>query len=143
MLFIMSTNCPKIVSILEAYTLSAHRPIDEIVTETLQATLPPLLDALPPAVQPLLTQLENWSNEALRAQLYATIDEAVLDRYDELSAQQAAGALSAAEHQELTVLRQHSDLLMFRKAYAVLRLKWRGERIPTLTELEAATKILS
>ncbi len=116
----------------------AHRPIDEVVTETLQATLPPLLDDLPPAVQPLLAQLENWSNEALRAQLYATVAEAALDRYDELVAQQAAGTLPVAESQELTALRQQSDLLMFRKAYAALLLKWRGERIPTLTELEAA-----
>ena len=121
----------------------AHRPIDEVVTETLQATLPPLLDDLPAAVQPLLAQLENWSNEALRMQLHAMVDEAALDRYDELVAQQAAGTLPTAESQELTALRQQSDLLMFRKAYAASLLKWRGERIPTLTELEAATKLLS
>jgi hypothetical protein len=41
----------------------AHRPIDEVVTETLQATLSPLLDDLPAAVQPLLAQLETWSND--------------------------------------------------------------------------------
>ena len=121
----------------------AHRPIDEVVTETLQATLPPLLDDLPPAMQPLLAQLENWSNEALRTQLYVTVDEMALDRDDELVAQQAAGTLPIAESQELTALRQQSDLLMFRKVYAALLLKWRGERIPTVTELEAATKLLS
>ena len=30
----------------------AHRPIDEVVAETLQSTLPPLLDDLPTAFQP-------------------------------------------------------------------------------------------
>jgi hypothetical protein len=28
-----------------------------------------------------------------------------------------------------------ADRLMFRKAYAAVLLKWRGERIPTLAEL--------
>lgn len=116
----------------------AHRPIDEVVAETLQSTLPPLLDELPAAFQPLLAQLESWSSDALRRQMYATIDDALLDRYDELLAQHAIGNLSAAESQELAALRQQSDLLMFQKAYAALLLKWRGERVPTLTELEAS-----
>lgn len=37
----------------------AHRPIDEVVAETLQSTLPPLLDELPAAFQPLLAHLES------------------------------------------------------------------------------------
>lgn len=116
----------------------AHRPIDDVVTETLQSTLPPLLDDLPVAFQPALAQLETWSNEALRHQLYTIVDDETLDRYDELLTQNSADQLSASERDELDHLRQQNDLLMFRKAYAALLLKWRGERVPTLTELEAA-----
>lgn len=115
----------------------AHRPIDEVVADTLQSTLPPLLDELPAAVQPLLAQLESWSNDALRRQLYVMVDEERLDRYDHLLAQKASDALTEVERQELEQLRQQTDLLMFQKAYAALLLKWRGERVPTVTELEA------
>lgn len=75
----------------------AHRPIDEVVAETLQSTLPPLLDELPTTLQPLLAQLESWSSEALRCQMYATVDDDTLDRYDELLAQNANGDLSPEE----------------------------------------------
>lgn len=103
-----------------------------------ESTLPPLLDELPTAFQPLRAQLENWSSEALRRQMYATVDEHILDRYDELLAQNVAGDLSTTEDQELAALRRQNDLLMYQKAYAALLLKWRGERVPTLTELEAS-----
>ena len=100
--------------------------------------LPPLLDDLPAAFQPLLAQMEAWPNDALRQQLFLRVAEETLDRYDDLLAQNADGKVTADERQELDDLRRQSDLVMFRKAYAALLLKWRGERIPTLTELEAA-----
>jgi hypothetical protein len=69
--------------------------------------------------------------------MYATVDDGTLDRYDELLAQNATGDLSPEESQELDALRQQNDLVMYQKAYAALLLKWRDERIPTLTELQA------
>lgn len=115
----------------------AHRPIDDVIAETLQSTLPPLLDELPATFQPLLAQLESWSSEALRHQLYTTVDDERLERYDELLERNARGTLSTEEQQELSALRRQNDLLMFQKAYAALLLKWRGEHVPTLAELEA------
>lgn len=115
----------------------AHRPIDEVVAESLQSVLPPLLDDLPAAFQPLLAQMEAWPTDALRQQLFLRVAEEILDRYDDLLAQNAAGGLTEYERQELDDLRRQNDLIMFRKAYAALLLKWRGERIPTLAELEA------
>lgn len=35
----------------------AHRPIDQVIAETLQSTLPPLLDDLPAELQADLAQL--------------------------------------------------------------------------------------
>ena len=101
-----------------------------------ESTLPPLLDELPAAFQPLLAQLEIWSSDALRRQMYVTVDDALLDRHDELLAQNAAGDLSPTDGQELAALRRQNDLLMFQKAYAARLLKWRGEYVPTLSELE-------
>ncbi len=44
-------------------------------------------------------------------------------------------ALSIRERQTLTGLRATADKIMLQKAYAYLLLKWRGYRVPTLTEL--------
>lgn len=116
----------------------AHRPIDQVIAETLQSTLPPLLDDLPAEFQADLAQLEAWPNEQLREQMYAALDDEAEDRRDYLLAQKALGILTEQEIIELDTFSKTAKLLMFRKAYAALLLKWRGERIPTLTELEAA-----
>jgi len=116
----------------------AQRPIDEVVADTLKSTLPPLLDDLPPAFQADLAQLETWSNEALRQQVFAKLDPKKLKRYDRLLEKNQTGLLTATEERELNNLRTNADQLMFRKAYAALLLKWRGELFPTLADLEAA-----
>ncbi|MCB0061680.1 MAG: hypothetical protein KDE19_06180 [Caldilineaceae bacterium] len=114
----------------------ARRPIDQVVAETLQSTLPPLLDDLPAEFQVDLRQLENWSNEALRQQVFARFDPELLDRYDTLLERNTQGLLTPVENKELDDLRRQGDLLTFSKAYAALLLKWRGEHVPTLEELE-------
>ncbi len=114
----------------------AHRPIDDVVAETLQSTLPPLLDDLPAAFQADLTTLETWSNEALRQQMVAKLDNNSLTRYDSLLAKNSAGTINEFERQAMDVLRAQADLIIYRKAYAALLLKWRGERVPTVAELE-------
>ena len=43
-----------------------QRPIDQLIADTLQSTLPPLLDDLPVAFHADLRPLEKWSNKALR-----------------------------------------------------------------------------
>lgn len=117
----------------------AHRPIDQVIAETLQSTLPPLLDDLPAEFQADLAQLEAWPNEQLREQMHATLGDEVEDRRDYLLAQKALGILTEQETTELDSFSKTARLLMFRKAYAALLLKWRGERIPTLAELDATS----
>jgi len=114
----------------------SRRPIDDVVAETLRAALPPLLEDAPPAFQEDLAALETLPTTDLWQQMRATLDPKELARYDALLAANAAGALDAAEQQELTAWRAKADRLMFRKAYAALLLKWRGERVPSLPELE-------
>jgi len=115
----------------------SRRPIDDVVMKTLESTLPPLLDDLPPVFQADLASLEAWTNEELRQQIYAVIDAKNLDRSDQLLVKSQADRLNQVERQELDTLRRQADLLMYRKVYAALLLKWRGERIPTAAELEA------
>ncbi len=115
----------------------ARRPIDEVIAATLTATLPPLLEEVPPAFQSALAQLETLPHEALRAQMHAMIPASHVARYEALQALRTERALTAREHQEWEALQQEADRLMFCKAYAAVLLKWRGECIPSLAELAA------
>jgi hypothetical protein len=113
-----------------------NRPVDEIIAETLRAGLPPLLEDVPVAFRGDLALLEPMSNAELQQYLRAKLDSAQLAHYDALLAANSAGTLDKAGQKELATLRAEADRLMFRKAYAALLLKWRGERIPSLAELE-------
>lgn len=114
----------------------AQRPIDEVVAETLQSTLPPVLEDLPIQFQADLAQMEGWSNDLLRKEMLAQLDDETLRRFDKLLEKNQTQPLKKSKVRQLSELRTQADRLMYRKAYAALLLKWRGERIPSLTELE-------
>lgn len=118
----------------------ADRPIELMIAETLQSTLPPLLDDLPQKFHADLRPLEKLSNDELRTEVFARMDDATQERHHQLQERNTAGTLSESEHQELDAQQYQADLLMYRKAYAALLLKWRGEHVPTVAELEAAEK---
>jgi hypothetical protein len=108
----------------------SRRSVDDVIADTLSVTLPPMLESLPLQFQAELRILETLSSPELREQVQAQLPDTVVERYDELLAQNAAGQLSKADLVELDSLRQRADLLMYRKAYAALILKWRGEVVP-------------
>ncbi len=114
----------------------SQRAVDEVIAETLDTNLPPLLKDIPAAFQAELATLETLSTDHLRQEVYATIDPDQLTRYDALLAANTDGSLDQAGQEDLAMLRMQADRLMFRKAYAALLLKWRGERVPTPAEIE-------
>jgi hypothetical protein len=114
----------------------ARRPVDEVLAETLCASLPPLLEDVPATFQSDLARLETLPSAALHEQMRAVLRPENVTRYETLQAIQAERLLTEAEQQEWETLRLEADSLMFRKAYAAVLLKWRGERVPTLAELE-------
>jgi hypothetical protein len=114
----------------------AGRPVDEVIADTLNATLPPLLEDVPLAFHADLAHLETLSNEALHAQLQALVPPDNVMRADALQALRAQQRpWPEVERQEWDTLQTEADRLMFRKAYAAVLLKWRGERIPSVAEL--------
>lgn len=115
----------------------SRRPLDEIISNTLQGSLPPLLEDVPLSYQAELAALESMSTEALWQQFRAELPGPRLARYDDLLGANSAGTLDEAGRAELSELRRAADQLMYRKAYAALLLRWRGERLPSLAELEA------
>jgi hypothetical protein len=115
----------------------ARRPVDEVIADTLQVSLPPLLEDVPEAFRNDLARLETLSNEELWQHLREELPASQIARYDQLLAANTSGALDEAGRGELAQLRRAADSVMFRKAYAALLLRWRGERVPSLAELEA------
>ena len=115
----------------------SRRPVDEVIAQTLQSNLPPLLEDMTSTFQEDRAALETLPTSALRQQMRAELAPESLDRYDNLLAANTDGTLDEAGREELARLRTEADRLMFRKAYAAVLLKWRGERVPTLAELES------
>lgn len=116
----------------------ARRPIDTLVADTLEANLPPLLESVPAIHHAQLAALESLSSTELRTHLLAQLDSDTIDRYDLLLERNSAGVLDLQENVELDELREKADLLMYRKAYAALILKWRGEYVPSSAALQTA-----
>ena len=122
---------------LQQLSRLSGRPVDELVADTLKL-LPPSLEDAPPDFQVDLARLEAWPSDKLRAQVYAQMGPDQVARYDDLLHAFRTDGLDASGQQELSQLKWEADSLMLRKAYAALLLKWRGEPVPTLTELEAS-----
>ncbi len=115
----------------------AQRSVEDVLADTLEAGLPPLLEEVPADFQADLTELEVLPSAVLRQLLLAELDAKQVACYDTLLDRNAAGTLNESDQQALDELRRQADLIMYRKAYAALILKWRGEIVPTLAELEA------
>jgi hypothetical protein len=114
----------------------SRRPVDEVLAETLYATLPPLLEDVPATFQADLAHLETLPSDVLREQMRALFRPENVTCYETLQSIRAERQLTEAEQPEWETLRLEADSLMFREAYAAVLLKWRGEHIPTLAELE-------
>ena len=118
----------------------AHRPIDQDVADTLEASLPPISEEISSEFDAELTQMGSWTSEALWKQVFARFDPEKTEVWDELLYKNSTDQMNDTERQQLTEFRHESDLLMLRKAYAAVILKWRGEHVPTLEELAAAAQ---
>jgi hypothetical protein len=57
--------------------------------------------------------------------------------YEALLARNQRGELDDADRVRLSTLREEADLLKLRRSFAFALLKWRGQRIPTLSELQS------
>lgn len=114
---------------------ATHQPIEAIVAQSVMSNLPPSADNAPPELQSELLRMQDLSTEALLGIAQAQAEPSHHNRHTELLSRNAEGLLTLEEQQELSALRQASDLLMLRKAYAWSLLRWRGQRIPALKEM--------
>jgi hypothetical protein len=120
---------------LERAARATDQPLETVILAALRASLPSL-EGLPPDLIDDLTDLERLPNDALQRVLLETVPPAQQDELESLLFQQQAGALAAPEHERLAQLQQQADRTMLRKARAAALLRFRGQRLPTLAELQ-------
>ena len=127
---------PTLYRRLERMAQLTRHSVEEVVTQTLAASVPPLPENLPENMRAGLLALEKLSDEGLWEIARSVVSQQKHEHHGELLEKNRDGTLTEAERAELTQLRQEADELMLRKAYAYVLLKWRGHRLPTLAELE-------
>jgi len=122
---------------LERLAELSRRPVESLVVQTLDASVPPLPDDLPEEMRGDLLALEELDNETLWQVARSVVSPEQQAKHSLLLEKNRRDAITEAERVTLTQLRREADQLMLRKAYAYVLLKWRGYRLPTLAELEA------
>jgi hypothetical protein len=122
---------------LERLAHLSGRTLESLVAQTLAANIPPVPDDLPPTTQHELRSLEHASDTELWGIIRQRLTDVQLEQWEILRVRQRSGIASQDELAMIDRLRAATDLLTLRKAYAAVILKWRGHRIPSLSELEA------
>ena len=114
----------------------AHQPVEVIITQSLVHSLPPLLEDIPQAYQPDVYPLLTMSDTELQREMEQNFPSDRWAEYEAILVKKKEATLSTEEQRRLDMLRKEADALTFRKSYAAVLLKRRGNHIPTLVELE-------
>jgi hypothetical protein len=112
-----------------------HQSPEAIAAQSVSGNLPPSAETAPAEVQPELLALQTLSNDELLAVAHSTVPAEQQQRHLALLEKNSGGMITAEEKLELSQLRDAADRLMLRKAYTWALLRWRGHRIPALSEL--------
>lgn len=117
---------------------ATQQPVEKVLLTALYASLPPL-DDLPADLADELIQMETLNNNALQQALLETVPIDQQQALEELLQRNQAGGLTPVEQEQLASLQRAADSVMLRKAHAAILLRFRGQRIPTLSELRQLT----
>ncbi len=115
---------------LERLASLTSQPLERLIVMTLSSSLPPLPDDLTPALRNALLALESLSDDELQQVAQATIPNIEYERLTTLRDVQRERSLTTDEQTDLDQLMQDADILVLKKAYAAVLLKWRGRDLP-------------
>jgi hypothetical protein len=116
---------------------AAQQSMEQVALHSLQMGLPPSLEYVPARFRVDLQALHRLSDEVLWQVARTDLPEDKAALYETLLDQNQCTALSPAEQETLENLREEADALMLRRTYAYALLKWRGQQIPTMSEIAA------
>ena len=120
---------------LQRTAQATKQPIENLLLNALQTSLPPL-DELPDEIMENLTSLETLGDAKLRQVLKETVPIKVREKISTLLEKKKEKPLTDLESKTLDQLQNKADLVMLRKARSAVLLRFRGQRLPTLAELE-------
>ncbi len=105
------------------------QPIDRIVEQSLVHSLPPLLEDIPNEYQEEVFPLLQMSDTELMVEAQRSFPIEQWEEYEALLDKKKNHVLSQEEQTLLNHLRYQTDVFELRKAYAVVLLKRRSQRI--------------
>ncbi len=127
----------KIYNRLQYAAQIAGKPLHEVAARSITESLPPLLDSIPARYRREISALEKLGERALWEVARSRVEASSQRRYARLLKKSSRGAeLSEKDRQSLEELCAIADRVMLQKAYALLLLKLRGNRVPRLAELD-------
>lgn len=114
---------------------ATQQSVEVLAAQSVISNLPPSVENTSSEMQLELLKIQTLSIEQLLAIAQAQVEPSQHERHVQLLDKNKEGLLTSEERQELTDLRLANDRLMLYKAYAWSVLRWRGHRIPPLTDL--------
>ncbi len=120
---------------LQTIAQTTRQPMERLVQQSIEGNLPPSVAIAPPEAQPFLVEMQTYPIELLRTIAGQQVRPEQQQRHILLLEKNSQELLTPAEAAELAELRQNADRLMLQKAYAWALLRWRGQALPTLSEL--------
>jgi hypothetical protein len=116
----------------------SRQSLEEIVTQSLAHSLPPLLKDIPAEYQADVYPLLQMSEADLQQEANQTFAAERWTEYETLLDKKKLTTLTIKEQARLDELRREADVVTFRKGYAAVLLKRSGYYSPTLRELAQA-----
>ncbi len=119
-----------IVQRLQHVAEATHRPLEDVVVQTICGNLPPALDDLSPASRQMVADLQTLDDAALWTVACTPLPAQQWRRHQRLLRKAQASALTATEQHALDTLRAATDRFVTRRSYALALLKWHGHTLP-------------
>lgn len=115
---------------LQRMAAATHRPLEEVIFQTIRGNLPPALDDLRPDLRDLVADLQQMGDETLWTVAREPLSAQNWHRHQRLLRKAQSQALTTDEQAELSHLRDDTDRRVVRRSYALALLKWRGYTLP-------------
>ncbi|WP_423224190.1 hypothetical protein [Candidatus Amarolinea aalborgensis] len=103
-----------------------HISVEQLLTQTIALTMPPLESDLPPSWRRELSRMQSLSDAALWSLAGSTMDEQQQAELETLAELQKERALTSAEQDALVRLMEEAEYSMLRRAEAFHLLARRG-----------------
>lgn len=133
----LTLELPEIVyEQLSQMAQASQQSLDTVAIQSVRVGLPPNLNNFPEDLQSDLWALNTLADSTLWEIARSELDEDKTVLYEDLLIRNQNASLNKEEKETLIILRKEADMLMFRRSYAYALLKWRGNRVPTLADLQ-------